>query len=148
MDWRIEHTSFSLSRRTSSVISLCLAGLLFSSCGTSASSNAQQSCKLVQHGISLYETAIHETDPVKSHLDMQASLKQLRAALPEAAIAAGSNGEYQALEATLSETNRVPEKLLIRALARQCSVILPANTKLEVPGGYVPPTNSNAISSK
>lgn len=144
MDWRIGHGGFSLPRAVGSVISLSFAGLIFSGCGTSAPSNALQACKFVQSGVSLYGAATNETDPVKSHREMEASLKQLRAALPDAAIAAGSNGGYQALEATLSETNRVPEKLLISALVRQCSVIMPTNTELRVPGGSIPPTNSSA----
>jgi hypothetical protein len=49
-----------------------------------------------------------------------AALTQLRMALPLAARAANSDGTWQPLMATLSESNRVPEAYLVQALAAQC----------------------------
>ncbi len=46
---------------------------------------------------------------------------QVRAALPFAARAAGDNTTWQPLDATLSESNRVPVRLLLPALAAQCA---------------------------
>ena len=49
------------------------------------------------------------------------ALIQLSDALPLAAIAAGEDTEWQALDATLSETSRVPERNLVHALSAQCA---------------------------
>jgi hypothetical protein len=46
---------------------------------------------------------------------------QVRAALPFAARAAGDDTTWQPLDATLSESNRVPVRLLLPALAAQCA---------------------------
>ena len=55
-----------------------------------------------------------------NRLSLQA-LGDVRRALPLAAIAAGEDTSWQALEATLSETNRVPLPRLVRALTAQCA---------------------------
>jgi len=49
------------------------------------------------------------------------ALDQIRAALPLAAVAAGEDTTWQALEATLSESNRVPLRYLLPALSAQCA---------------------------
>ena len=49
------------------------------------------------------------------------ALDQVRLALPLAALAAGEDTSWQALEATLSESSRVPLSNLVTALSAQCS---------------------------
>ncbi len=49
------------------------------------------------------------------------ALDQVRAALPLAAEAAGEDTTWQPLVATLSESNRVPLRFLLPALAAQCA---------------------------
>ena len=48
-------------------------------------------------------------------------MAQLRDALPLAATAAGEAGQYQALMATLDESDHLPESLLVHALGAQCA---------------------------
>lgn len=127
-------------------MTLLLAGTVLAACGASASENSRQSCQFVEQSISQFNLAQQQTDPTLAAAYTKKALGLLGSALPLAAIAAGSNGEYQALQATLSETSRVPENLLISALSRECAQILPSGSKLQVPGGFVPPSNVKATS--
>lgn len=122
---------------------ILISGLSLTACGSSATHNAQQACHYVQESISQYNLGKSQTDPAVRASYQKKALVLLGKALPLAAIAAGANGEYQALQTTLSQASRVPESLLINALTRQCAQILP-NSNQQVPGGYVPPANVNA----
>ena len=96
--------------------SLALVGLALatSACGASATANGTQACKLVRQSL-----AISAGNPSPSA--QQRALELLRQALPLAAIAAGTNGSWQPLEATLSESNRVPLDHLRPALTAECA---------------------------
>ncbi len=144
MDRRIDIRGRSLFKPAATIITLLLAGAVLAACGTSASENARRSCQFVEQSISQLNLAQQQTDPTRSAAYAKKALGLLGSALPLAAIAAGSNGEYQALQATLSEASRVPENLLTSALSRECAQILPSGSKLQVPGGFVPPSNVNA----
>ncbi len=146
MDRRIGTQGRSLFRAAAAIMTLFLAGTVLAACGASASANARQSCQFVEQSISEFNLAQQQTNPSLSGEYTKKSLGLLGSALPLAAIAAGSNGEYQALQATLSEISRVPEHLLTSALSRECAQILPSGTKLQVPGGFVPPANVKATS--
>jgi hypothetical protein len=141
MDRRIE--KFTPSRTSFYLFALLLfiSGVFLSSCGASAGANAKKACGIVNNSLATYRTATIEANPAQSAQDKAKALTMLRNALPLAAIASGSNLEYQALKATLSESNRVPEKLLVNALTRECRQILPTAPGQQVPGGYVPPAN-------
>ncbi|MDA8197269.1 MAG: hypothetical protein M0019_08720 [Actinomycetota bacterium] len=82
-----------------------------SSCGASAASNGTKACGYVNRGLSIY---------AKNHANASQALNEIRQALPYAAIAAGTDGSWQPLEATLSETNRVPLSDLTSALSQEC----------------------------
>ena len=146
MDRRIDTRDRSLFRAVATIVTLLLAGTILAACGASASENAQRSCQFVEQSISQFNLAQQQTDPRLSGEYTKKALSLLGSALPLAAIAAGSNGEYQALQATLSEISRVPENLLTSALSRECAQILPSGSKLQVPGGFVPPANVKATS--
>ena len=77
---------------------------LLSACAPSATQNAKTACGYVKASIAEYEASVaNGGGPIKS---LQASaLEKLREALPYAAIAAGSDGNYQALQITLSESS-------------------------------------------
>ncbi len=107
---------------------------LLSACAPSATQNAKTACGYVKASIAEYEASVaNGGGPIKS---LQASaLEKLREALPYAAIAAGSDGNYQALQITLSESSRVPEARLIPALKSQCSSGPYDQSQ------YVPPSN-------
>ncbi len=112
-----------------------LSGLLLTSCGASAGKNAASACALVNKSIHLYESSVQATGTTGTRLQGQA-LELLRQALPFAAIAAGANGQYQALQITLSESSRVPERLLLVALKAQCA---PGANQLKE---FVPPSST------
>ncbi|MDA8276862.1 MAG: hypothetical protein M0Z45_01495 [Actinomycetota bacterium] len=92
-------------------IAVLVVAVTASSCGASASSNGAKACGLVNKGLSIY---------AKNHSNSQQALNLIREALPFAAIAAGTDGSWQPLEATLSETNRVPLSNLVSALSQEC----------------------------
>ncbi|MGC8481474.1 MAG: hypothetical protein ACP5PJ_07980 [Acidimicrobiales bacterium] len=112
--------------KRSLVVAAVTVGLtaLLAACGPSSSSYASQACHDVLSGL----RALHEYQTASSPSAAQAALARsvhdLRNALPLAALAAGTNGEYQALQATLSESNRVPVSHLQSALSAQCKAIL------------------------
>lgn len=126
-------------RRRIALASFILAGLAVatSACGASATANGTKACELVRQSL-----AISAGDPSPS--TQQRALELLRRALPLAAIAAGSNGNWQPLEATLSESNRVPIDHLRSALAAECA---PGNEGNVFGGGSftqasIPPVSS------
>ena len=93
------------------VVAALVIAATASSCGASAASNGTMACSYVNKGLSIYS---------KNHANTQQALNVIREALPFAAIAAGTDGSWQPLEATLSETNRVPLSDLISALSQEC----------------------------
>lgn len=110
------------SRLVGIVAGLGLAGGLLGGCGSGAggSSLAQQACAHVSRSIVLYGEAAHEQGAAAAD-KRQAALVELRKALRPAALAGSAGGQYQALQATLSESSRVPEAQLISALTAQCA---------------------------
>lgn len=144
MDWRIGKTNIRTAKFRFLAVPLICGGLLLAACGSSAGANAKKSCEIVDSALASYTSAKAAAGSALSETQKIKELNLLRSALPYAAIAAGSNLEYQALQATLSETNRVPERLLVSALTRECRQILPKGPSQQVPGGYVPPSNIKA----
>jgi pectin methylesterase-like acyl-CoA thioesterase len=80
---------------------------------------ASQACAHVERGI----TAAQKTasSPAQAARLQAEALDQIRAAVPLAAVAAGEDTTWQALEATLSESSRVPLRYLLPALGAQCA---------------------------
>lgn len=101
------------------VLSSCT---LLAACGNyQGNSLAREACSHVDRSIHLYREAEGAGSGVVIAEDRQKALVQLRIALPLASIAAGEAGTWEGLEATLSESNRVPEGRLIPALTDQCT---------------------------
>ncbi len=128
-----------LAQKLLMAVFLPLCALTLSTCGRSAEQYATQACTFVNQSISIYKQAAQDPSAKGFVKKEKEALALLRKALPLAALAAGTNGVWQALQATLSESNRVPESHLIDALSRQCapnsqytSVNIPAST---VPSG-------------
>lgn len=96
----------------------------------------RQACTHVQRSLALYQESTAATSPVVAQADNTAALKQLRAALPLAATAAGENAQWDAFMTTISESSRVPESDLVRALQAQCT---------EVSSGGAPPTTPTTL---
>jgi hypothetical protein len=116
-------------KRSLVIVSASLGlSVLLAACGPSSSSYATQACHDVLDGLQAlhdYQTA---SSPSAAQAALTRSVHDLRNALPLAALAAGTNGEYQALQATLSESNRVPISHLQTALNAQCKAILSGGT--------------------
>jgi hypothetical protein len=81
---------------------------------------AKQACSHVELGLAAERKASSANRAQATRLEAEA-LDQVRAALPLAAVAAGEDTSWQALDATLSESNRVPLHYLVGALGAQCS---------------------------
>jgi hypothetical protein len=99
-------------------------GAALTGCSTQeALANAQKACARVEIAIRDERAAQSATATRASSL-RETALVEIRAALPFAAIAAGEDTSWQALEATLSESNRIPVSFLVHALSLQCQAPL------------------------
>lgn len=98
-----------------------VGGGLLAGCSTGSSALAQQACVEVQRSLNTYAASLRAHDPATASRERSRALAELRAALRPAALASTSGGQWQALAATLSESNRVPESNLVTALSDQCS---------------------------
>ena len=79
---------------------------------------ARQACRHVERSLALYQASLHATDAARCRAQQAQAVAELRDALPIAATAAGEAGQYQALMATLAESDHLPESLLVHALGR------------------------------
>ena len=93
--------------------------IILVSCGSSASANGEKACVLVNKSLAIL--AQLKAQSSSNAPGQQRALGLLRQALPYAAIAAGSDGNFQPLEATLSESNRVNIQDLRTALTSECA---------------------------
>jgi hypothetical protein len=108
---------------------------------------ARQACRHVERSITLYQASLHAPTPAEARAQQSQAVSDLRDALPIAATAAGEDGQYQALMATLDESDHLPESLLVHALGAQCAAAdsnsgdnpTPSPTA-GTPGTHPPPT--------
>jgi len=82
---------------------------------------ARQACRHVEASLTLYRASLHAPSPAVATAQQSQAANQLRDAMPIAATAAGEAGQYQALMATLAESDHLPESLLVHALSEQCA---------------------------
>ncbi len=82
---------------------------------------ARQACRHVERSITLYQASQHAPSPAQAEAQRSQAVAELREALPIASTAAGEAGQYQALMATLAESEHLPESLLVHALGEQCA---------------------------
>jgi hypothetical protein len=99
---------------------MAIAGLLLASCGTSASSEANQACILVHRSIKLYD-ASHITHGPRARSDLARAELLLAQAVAPANLAASTDSYWQSLAGTLAETEQLPESRLINSLRAQCA---------------------------
>jgi len=113
-------------------------GASLGACGNSGATLAKQACSHITRSITLLKESNHQTDHTRAaQLSLQA-YDQLRTALPIAAQAAYRDGQWQALMTTVSESNRVPESILVGALEAQCQAA-DATIFGQVPPSSIPP---------
>ncbi len=90
-------------------------------CSSSGSQSlVNQACAHIERGIRADQQAHAKAPAQAAQLEAEA-LAQIRDAMPLAAVAAGEDTTWQALEATLSESSRVPLRYLLPALSAQCA---------------------------
>ncbi len=134
---------------------LCAATALAGTLGGCAQSNgtslAQQACRYVDRSLVLYRSSLDAPNPQVASAKRSEALDQLNEAIPDAATAAGEDGQYQALMATLAESDHLPESLLVHALSAQCAsadagdvVPLTPATTFPAPSGGVPTSGAPA----
>ncbi|HVC24287.1 MAG TPA: hypothetical protein VND23_00890 [Acidimicrobiales bacterium] len=116
-------------RRVASVAATAIcAGVLAAGCSGGSGTLGRHACAEVATSLRQFDAAQRSRDAHAASALRASALTALRRALPLAALAASSDGQWQALEATLSESSRVPESELVSALVAQCtgSVSLPS----------------------
>lgn len=120
-------TSFSGASAVVAAVALA-AGL--SSCATSnGRALAQKACHHVALSLASYRRAQASPGSADAARERANAQTQLRAALPIAATAAGDSSQWQALMATLSNSTRVPESVLVHALEAQCALASSPNAQ-------------------
>jgi hypothetical protein len=83
---------------------------------------ARQACTHVDASLREYNASLHAKSQAQATLDLARADAQLREALPLAASATSSDGQWNALMTTISESARVNESELASALKAQCAV--------------------------
>jgi hypothetical protein len=127
------------------------AGLLLTSCATNNSrAIALKACRDVDQSLRLVKMANIEPNPKKAASERARALNDLQIALPLASIAAGEDGQYQALMADLNESSKVPESILVPGLEQACQSVENPNSggsPLPIPTTTVPlsPTLPNPV---
>ena len=132
-------------------VAACTVAVVACSLAGCASHNgtdlARQACQHVERSLTLYQASLHAASPAVAAAQQAQAVAQLRDALPIAATAAGEAGQYQALMATLAESDHLPESLLVHALGAQCAAadsnggIVPSPPPTaETPATRPPPT--------
>ncbi len=104
---------------TVAVVACALGGCA----GQDGTDLARQACGHVERSLTLYHASLHATSRAAAATQQSQAVAELRVALPLAATAAGQAGQYQALMATLAESDHLPESLLVHALGAQCAAV-------------------------
>jgi hypothetical protein len=99
---------------------LSLAAVLSGCASSNALALARSACGHVDQSVVIFVRSEHEHGTAAA-VDRTRALRQLRDGLPDAATAAGEDGQWQALMTTISESSRVPESDLVNALRIQCA---------------------------
>ncbi len=110
-----------LARLAAAAVTVMISGGALAACGASAGGLAKASCSHVNASLALLSKANHTSDPTTAASLREKAYIQLLDAIPIAAQAAYHDIQWEALSATLSEANRVPEAELIPSLQTQCA---------------------------
>jgi hypothetical protein len=118
---------FGTSRVARASLALCALAVVASGLGGCANQDgtdlARQACRHVDRSLTLYQASLHASDAAAARAKQSEAMAELRDALPLASTAAGQAGQYQALMATLTESDHLPESLLVHALGAQCTAV-------------------------
>ena len=131
---------------TRASVAVCAVAVVASALGGCASQDgtnlARQACRHVERSITLYRASLRATSRATAATQQSQAVAQLRVALPLAATAAGQAGQYQALMATLAESDHLPESLLVHALGAQCAAV--GSNSGAAPSGVAPSPSPTA----
>lgn len=107
-------------------LSAIAAGAALSACGGNSGALGHQACAEVERSIALYHRSLNASGTTAAS-ERARALSDLQRAMRPAALASSKGGNWQALEATLEESNRVPESDLVSALSAQCAGVTSAS---------------------
>ncbi|MGA7419697.1 MAG: hypothetical protein WB765_17750 [Acidimicrobiales bacterium] len=102
------------------LIVVAALGIGLAACSNGGADLARQACGHVDKSLTLFKQAEEAPTQAEANSLGERAYVELRDALPLAAKAAASDGQFQALMTTLSETNRVGEQYLVVSLRDQC----------------------------
>ena len=131
---------------------IVVAGLSvgLAACSSGGVDLARQACGHVDKSLALFKRAEQAPTQAEANTLGERAYVELRYALPLAAKAAASDGQFQALMTTLSETNRVGEQHLITSLRDQCAAAQESNPLHPAgptgPAHTIPPPPTNITS--
>ncbi|MGO9198548.1 MAG: hypothetical protein ACLQK4_15640 [Acidimicrobiales bacterium] len=104
-------------------LAVVLAGVSLSGCASShAASLARQACGYVTKAERFQRQADAASGPEAQALTVRAT-RQLELGEPLAALAAGDDGTWQALQANLAEATHLPNDLILPGLRADCAGI-------------------------
>ena len=109
------------ARLAAGVVAVLISGAALAACSASAGDLAKASCSHVNTSLALLAKAGRTTDSTAAQALRDKAYLQLLDAIPIAAQAAYHDIQWEALSATLSEANRVPEAELVPSLRSQCA---------------------------
>jgi hypothetical protein len=131
------------------VIVIAALSMGLAACSSGGTDLARQACSHVSKSIALFKRAEQAPTKAQGNTLAEQAYVQLRDALPLAAHAATSDGQWQSLMTTLSESNRVGEQYLITSLQDQCAATREQNP-VEPPGPQhtIPPPATSVTPTK
>jgi hypothetical protein len=111
-----------LARRAAICAGLLVSATMLTGCGFGAGvTDARQACGYVNHALKLEKLALGATGAAKVRLESNAMATLIRAT-PFAARATSADGQWNALQTTIGEAQRVPISDLAPSLRRICKV--------------------------
>ena len=128
-----------LTRLAVGIVATIALGAGLEACGNNGTGLARQACHYVNRSLALLAQASSQSDTTRSTALVQQAAAELRMALPIAANAAYNDGQWQALMTEVSESNRVPEELLVPGLVAQCKVADSSTFNQPAPPSSIPP---------
>jgi hypothetical protein len=102
------------------VLTLACATFFLAACGSNGDTLGNQACVHVERSLELYKQSTMTSGQVADSLAI-AAVTELSDARRSASLAASGDTNWQALAATLSESSRVSEANLVRALTAECA---------------------------
>lgn len=113
-----------LTRRIGVALTVALAGLALSACGTGgAVADARASCRYVHRALAIERRSeAPGLSAARRNALADSAMAELLRGTPAAAAATSADGSWNPLMTTINEAERVPLRNLVPALTRLCAV--------------------------